>query len=83
MYDNLGALGPTRNYDAFKLAFCQHYSVSGKTHKLNWADSFHQRSNEATAEYFARSSAELANHLKESSQNNLCKNIMAWANPAQ
>jgi hypothetical protein len=66
MYDNLGPARPTTNYSAFKLAFRQHYGNGGKTHKLNWTDSFHQRSSETTAEYFARSSAELANHLKES-----------------
>jgi hypothetical protein len=65
-YDNLGPAGPTTNYSAFKLAFRQHYGIRGKIHKLNWADSFHQRSSESRAEYFARSSAELANHLKES-----------------
>jgi hypothetical protein len=65
-YDNLSPTGPTTNYSAFKLAFRQHYGIGGKTHKLNWADSFHQRSSESTAEYFARSSAELANHLRES-----------------
>jgi hypothetical protein len=64
--DDLGPAGPTTNYSAFKLAFRQHYGIGGKTHKLNWADSFHQRSSESTAEYFARSSAELANHLRES-----------------
>jgi hypothetical protein len=65
-YDNLGPAGPTTNYTAFKLAFRQHYGIGGMTHKLNWADSFHQRSSKSTAEYFARSSAELANHLRES-----------------
>jgi hypothetical protein len=65
-YDDLGPAGPTTNYSAFKLAFRQHYGNGGKTHKLNWADSFHQRSSESTAEYFARSSAELANHMRES-----------------
>jgi hypothetical protein len=65
-YDNLGPAGPTTNYSAFKLAFRQHYRIGGKTHKLNWADSFHQRSSESTAEYFARSSTELANNLNKS-----------------
>jgi hypothetical protein len=64
-YDDLGPAGPTTNYSAFKLAFRQHYRIGGKTHKLNCADSFHQPSSKTTAEYFARSSAELANHLKE------------------
>jgi hypothetical protein len=65
-YDDLGPAGPTTNYSASKLAFRQHYGIGGMTHELNWADSFHQRSSESTAEYFARSSAELANHLRES-----------------
>lgn len=50
-YDDLGAIGPTQNYDAFKLAFRQHYGVGGLTHKLHWEDSFHQRTNEPH-EYF-------------------------------
>jgi hypothetical protein len=65
-YDNLGQAGLTTNYSAFKLAFLQHYGKGRKTHKLNWADSFHQRSSKTTGEYFGRSSAELAYHLKES-----------------
>jgi hypothetical protein len=55
MYDDLGPAGRPTNYTAFKLAFRQHYGIGGKTHKLNWADSFHQRSSKSTAEYFARS----------------------------
>jgi hypothetical protein len=65
-YEDLGPAGPATNYSAFNLAFCQHYRISGKTHKLNWSDSFHQRSSKTTAGYFARSSTELANQLKES-----------------
>lgn len=68
MTTDLRVNDPTCSYAAFKLAFHQHYGVGSLTHKLNWANSFHQRTNEQTSEYFARSSAELANHLKESSQ---------------
>jgi hypothetical protein len=68
MTTDLRVNDPTCSYAAFKLAFHQHYGKGSLTHKLNWANSFHQRTNEQTSEYFARSSAELANHLKESSQ---------------
>jgi hypothetical protein len=57
---------PAENYAAFKVAFKQHYGIGGATNNLCWADTFRQRSDEDIREYFSRSTAELGNHLKES-----------------
>jgi hypothetical protein len=60
--------GPAENYVAFKVSFKQHYGIGGATNNLCWADTFRQRSDEDIREYFFRSTAELANHLKESAK---------------
>jgi hypothetical protein len=58
--------GPAENYAAFKVAFKQHYGISGATNNLCWADTVLQRNDEDIRESFSRSTAELGNHLKES-----------------
>jgi hypothetical protein len=56
---------PTRSWDAFVAAFKEHYLIGGETHRINWTDTFVQRSGEDVSRYLARSANDLFTYLRE------------------